>query len=326
MAKKYRNLIERIIAPDNMRHAYYLTAKGRRFSSGALHFKEFAEANLGQLALDMHSGQYAQGVPHEFMVFEPKPRLITAIPFRDRVAQHAMCNIIGPIFDKTLLPRTFACRTGMGSHAGVVALQAELRRSPDQPYFLKTDYSKFFSSIDRAIVHRLIRKKISCNATLAILDAMIKPEGIGLPIGSLTSQIFANVYGGMLDRHLQQTLGESQWYRYMDDVVVLGDNPHHLRALRDEIERFSAEHMGLRFSKWFVAPVSRGINFLGYRIWPTHKLLRRQSVTRAKRKILRYRAAGDDERLQKFLAAWLGHARWADVHHLLRTLELEKAR
>lgn len=326
MAKKYRNLIERIIAPDNMRRAYYLTARGRRFSTGALHFKEYSEANLGQLALDLHSGQYEQGAPHEFMVFEPKARLITAIPFRDRVAQHALCNIISPIFEKTLLPRTYACRTGMGSHAGVVALQAELRRSPGQPYFLKTDYARFFPSIDRAIVHQLIRRKISCNATLRILEAMIPSQGIGIPIGSLTSQLFANVYGGMLDRHLQQTLGESQWYRYMDDVVVLGDSQSHLRALRDEIERFSAERMGLRFSKWFVAPVTRGINFLGYRIWPSHKLLRRQSVTRAKRKIQHYRKLGDDARLQKFLAAWTGHARWADVHHLMKHLELEQAR
>lgn len=327
MGKKYRHLIERIIAPDNMRRAYYLTARGRRFTNGALTFKEYSEFNLGRLAYELHTNTYQPGPPHQFMVYEPKPRLITALPFRDRVAQHALCNVITPIFEKTLLPRTYACRFGMGAHRGVVALQAELRRlSRDgrQVYFLKTDYSKFFPSIDRAVLHRLLRKKISCAATMRVIEAMVPPDGIGLHIGSLTSQLFANVYGGALDRHLQQALGEQHWYRYMDDVVVLGDSLEHLHKLRLEMQRFSLNELGLRFSKWSAAPITRGVNFLGYRIWPTHKLLRRQSVVKAKRKISFYRATGQSEKLALFLAAWLGHARWADSANLLKRLELEQ--
>ena len=328
MGKKYRHLIERIVTPDNMRAAYRKTAEGRRFSGSALLFKEFSEVNLSRLTYDLHTGQYQPGTPNQFMVYEPKARLITAMPFRDRVAQHAVCNVVGPIFEKTLLPRTYACRKGMGTHAGVIAVQAELRRMARRApvYCLKTDFSRFFPSIDRAILHRMIRKKISCEATMRIIEAMVPPEGIGLPIGSLTSQLFANVYGGALDRHLQQELGEGRWFRYMDDVVILGHDVQYLHALRVEIERFSRDRLGLRFSKWSVSPASRGVNFLGYRIWPTHKLLRKQSVVRAKRKIAAYRAQGDDERLGKFLAAWLGHAAWADCANLLRRLELEVER
>ena len=322
MGKKYRNLISQIIAPENMRSAIRKTADGRRFSHGTLRFKEFSEVNLSRLTFEMHTGEYRPGEPRQFWVYEPKPRLITAMPFRDRVAQHALCNIIGPIFDRTLLPRTFACRKGKGAHRAVVLLQSDLRRLSRQGpvSFLKTDFSRFFPSIDMARLHEMIRAKISCGATLRLISSMVRDEGIGLPIGSLTSQLFANVYAGALDRHLQQSLGEKYWYRYMDDLVVLGHNQAHLRALKDEVERFSMRQLGLRFSRWSVAPASRGINFLGYRIWCGHKLLRKQSVVSAKRKIARYTAAGNSEALDKFLASWGGHVGWADCSNLLKSV------
>lgn len=355
MSKRYRNLIQRICSPENMREAYRLTSRSKRETAGYLEFKEYDALNLDDLAREMREGRYVSGRAHEFYIFDPKKRLISALPFRDRVAQQALCLVIGPIFDRALLPRAFACRPGKGTHAGVKALQSDLRRlshaaprtsqaSPVEPvlglaegktrgldgaarvYFLKTDFSRYFASIELPVLWRLIEAKISCAATLRLIEAMVPRHGIGLPIGSLTSQIFANLYtGATLDRHLQQSLGETYWYRYMDDLVVLGVCPQHLRALKSEIERFSREQLGLRFSKWSVAPATRGVNFLGYRIWASHKLLRRDSVTRARRKIKAYRASGDKTRLGKFLAAWLGHAKFADSRNLLRKLELEAA-
>jgi hypothetical protein len=329
VTRRFRNLIDRITDDGNMREAYRLTARGKRLSSGYLDFKEYDALNLAHLAGDMASGEYVEGAPHQFLIHDPKQRVITALPFRDRIAQQAACLVLAPIFDAALLPRAFACRPGKGTHAGVMQLQAELRRlGRDGPlHFLKTDFSRYFASIQRDVLWQLIDAKISCAGTRRVLEAMIPLTGIGLPIGSLTSQIFANYYAGAtLDRHLQQTLGESWWYRYMDDLVVLGRDPGHLRALKVEIERFSAERLGLRFSKWSVAPVSRGINFLGYRIWPTHKLLRRDSVIRARRKIAFYRATGQADRLDKFIAAWRGHAQWADSRNLIRSLGLEAER
>ncbi len=324
MGKRYRNLIGRITSPENMQAAYRLTAQGKRLSSGYLTFKEYDALNLAELASDMANGTYAAGTPNQFYVLDPKRRLISALPFRDRVAQQALCIVVAPIFDRAMLPRTFACRPGKGTHAGVTLLQSDIRREvgSNQPlYFLKTDFSSYFASIRRDVLWRLIEAKISCGATLKVLEAMIPRTGIGLPIGSLTSQTFANVYtGATLDRHLQQTLGERLWYRYMDDIVVLGRSSEHLRCVKESIEQYSRDHLGLRFSKWQIASVGRGINFLGYRVWPTHKLLRRASVTRARRKIAAYRAAGDHKRLQKFLAAWLGHAGWADSRNLIRSL------
>lgn len=329
MTKRYRNLIGRITAAETLAEAYRLTSRGKRLTPGYLTFKEFDGLNLHDLARDMRDGHYRQDEPREFYIFDPKRRLISALPFRDRVAQQALCLVIAPIFERGLLPRAFACRPGKGTHAGVRALQSDLRRlsrNGTRLYFLKTDFSRYFASIERPALWRLIEAKISCRATLRLIEAMLPREGIGLPIGSLTSQIFANLYAGAtLDRFLQQDLGETYWYRYMDDLVVLGVCPEHLRRVKAAIEAFSRDRLGLRFSKWSVAPVQRGINFLGYRIWASHKLLRRDSVGRARRKIAAYRASGDRERLRKFLAAWLGHALFADCRNLIRSLGLGSA-
>lgn len=325
MTKRYRNLIQQIVSPENIREAYRLTARSKRSTLGYLEFKEFDALNLADLASDMATGTYTQGEPREFYVHDPKRRLISALPFRDRVAQQALCLILAPIFDSASLPRSFACRPGKGTHAGVRAVQSDLRhlQRSGPVYFLKTDFSRYFASIQRTTLWRLIEAKISCSATLRILEAMIPREGIGLSIGSLTSQIFANVYtGATLDRYLQQDLREAYWYRYMDDIVVLGRSLEHLHHVKQNIEAYSRNKLGLSFSKWSIAPAHRGINFLGYRIWSTHKLLRRDSVTRARRKIAAYRAGGHHQRLSKFLAAWLGHARHADSRNLIRSLKL----
>lgn len=238
-------------------------------------------------------------------------------------APHALCAVIGPALEATLLPRTFACREGMGTHAGVKTVQADLRAMGPEAHVLKTDFSKYFHSIDRAVLIGLIRKKISCAATLRLIEAITPATGHGLPIGALTSQLYANVYGGMVDRFIHTDHGHRRWARYMDDIVVIAPSASELRDLGATMATFAQDQMGLRFSKWSVQPVSRGVNFLGYRIWPNHKLLRRQSVVRARRRIEALRRRGDHEALAAFLAAWLGHARWADTHNLLRTLQLE---
>ena len=324
MAKKYRNLIGQITDEANMREALRLTARGKRLTPGYLEYSEYSTLNLHQLAARMCDGSYRPGRPNDFRIFDPKERLISALPFEDRVAQQALATVIGPIFEATLLPRSFASRPGKGTHAAAIALQADLRRlDRDGPvYVLKTDFSRYFYSIEHGSLWRLIEAKISCRATLELIETMVPRIGIGLPIGSLTSQIFANIYAGVVDRHLQQDLGERYWYRYMDDIVVLGRDPDHLRKVRASIEAVSRERLGLRFSKWSIQPVSRGVNFVGYRIWPSHKLLRRDSVTRARRKIKAYRAGGDFDRLNRFLAAWIGHAKWADSRNLLKSLEV----
>lgn len=320
MVKKYRNLIEKITSIENLRDAYIKTSKGKKQTFGYLEFKEYAESNLLLLQEELKDGAYKIGEYRQFTIYEPKPRLISALEFKDRLVQHALCNVISVIFERTLMPQTFACRTGMGTHAGVRYIQSRLRY--DKPkYFLKTDYSKFFPSINRAILHTMIDRKIDCKATLDIIGEIIPREGNGLPIGSLTSQLFANVYGNAADRFIHFNLEHRQWARYMDDIVILCDDKSALMDSFLQLNDFSMAHMKQRIGKWQISPCSRGINFLGYRIWATHKLLRKDSVTRAKRKVKRYIKEQDSDKLTKFIASWSGHAKWADTHNLFKWME-----
>ena len=323
MGKKYKNLIEDIVSIENMRRALHKTKKGKAKSYGYLEFREYEELNLKILADEMKSGYYKRGYYNNFYIYEPKKRLISALPFRDRVAQHAINNIIEAIFDVTFLPYTFACRKGKGTHAGVKYVQSEIRKQ-GRGYFLKCDIKSYFPNIDKNILYNEINKKIYCKDTQDLILSIISNEGKGIPIGSLLSQLFANLYGSMLDYFIHYELKPVTWARYMDDFILLDEDSSKLRKYKYQIEDFINEKMKMEFSKWSISPVSRGINFLGYRIWPYHKLIRKQSVRDAKRKIKHYRQNNEYDKLYNFLGSWIGHINWADSYNLKKSLEVSK--
>ena len=154
--KKHRNLIKQIASLPNLYRAYAKASRGKRYSAGHLQFKQHLAANLKMLSEAILDGSYQPSPPNVFFVNEPKRREISALPFADRVVQHALCNIIEPIFDKTFLPHSYGCRVGKGTHAAAIEAQAIMRRG--YTCWLKIDYSKYFASIDRAILHREIRR------------------------------------------------------------------------------------------------------------------------------------------------------------------------
>ena len=324
MAKKHRNLIGQITAPDNFERAYGRAAKGRKSSAGYLNFKEHDAAWLSKLRHDIQEKIYEPGKPREFWVHEPKPRPISADPFRDRVVQHALCSVISPIFEEGMMPQSYACRKGRGMHGGAIHTQALMRRmqrgAGKRLYVLKTDFSKYFYSIQREALWRLIDAKITCGHTRWLIERFTAREGTGVLIGRLTSQLWGGVYGTSIDRFLAQTMKISNFVRYMDDLVIFSHSYHYLHELRGWIGMHCRHAMGLTFSKWSVTPVDAGVNFLGYRIFPGYKLLRKDSVQRARRKIISYTRAGDFHALRKFLAAWIGHAQWADSRNLIESL------
>lgn len=318
MGKKHKNLFPKIVDPDNLWSAYRKASLGKRSTMGYLAFKENEAANLVALRDALCDGSYTPGAPRHFVVLEPKPRQITALPFVDRVAQHAVCNVVEPIFDAVFLPQSYACRKGCGTHLAARDVQAAMRKLPLDAWVLKTDFSKYFASIDRPELHKEINRKVSCYKTLNLLKRFTPDTGTGIPIGNLTSQMFANINGHILDRWLVHEKGVLSFFRYMDDVVIFGPDQETLEQLLVEMESFTRTRMKLRFSQWSMFPAKKGVNFVGYRIWPTHKLLRKDSVHRAKRKLKKLTGDARD----KFLAAWLGHASHANSYNLLKHLEL----
>lgn len=321
MGKKYKNLYQQIIAQDNLQSAYKKASAGKKNSHGYLVFKEYAQANLYRLSEELFNKTWQPEPYRNFTIYEPKQRSIGAPTFSDRIIHHSLVAIIEPIFDATFLPYSFACRKGKGTHAGVNYVQSQLRKH-NYKYFLKTDFKAYFPSIDRKILHKQFAKKISCKDTLDLLAKILPPEGKGVPIGALTSQLSANIYGNILDQYLHHTL-KVPFARYMDDVIVLGNDIEELKQIKLKIEKFAFDEMLMTISRWQVSSVNRGINFLGYRIWSKHKLMRRSSVTRAKRKIRKYTKEHNFQALSAFIGAWKGHATKADSANLRRYLDAQ---
>lgn len=323
MGNKYKRLFEQIITIENFQDAYYKTRKGKRKSLSYLEFKEYAQHNIENLRQEVADGGYVRSDFRNFYIHDPKLRLISGLPFKDRIVQHAINNVIEPIYEKSFLPYTFACRPGKGTHAGVKFVQSNIRRGKIT-HFLKTDFSKYFPSVHLPTLYQMHDSKIKCWKTIDLMEKITPRNSVGLAIGSLASQLNANLYGTLVDNYIQHTLRPIAWARYMDDIVVMDNDQGKLKEIKQAIEEFALQKMHLRFSKWSISPLSHGINFLGYRIWSNHKLLRKQSVVRAKRAIKALKSKNDTVGLDKFLAAWIGHASWADTNRLFESLEINK--
>jgi len=341
MAKTYKNLYPGICEFDNIHHAYIKARRLKRYKADVLRFSGRLEENLIDIHNHLTWKTYQPGRYRYFEIHEPKQRLIAALPFRDRVVHHALCNIIEPIFERSFIHDSYACRVGKGSVAGVRRTTRFLRAARQKwgrIYCLKLDVKKFFPTVDHNCLKRIVRKHIACPDTLWLIDLIIDSEDSdrGIPIGSLTSQLFANLYLNELDHFVKDLCRVKYYIRYMDDCVFIHDDKKYLHNLRREIEIFLADKLSLRLNgKTQVFPVnSRGIDFLGYRTWPDYRLLRPANVKRTKRKLRKFQSRYKEGRitLQTITSAiqsWLGHCKHADTYRLrvkvLGDIVLEKA-
>ncbi|MFY9328508.1 MAG: reverse transcriptase/maturase family protein [Georgfuchsia sp.] len=340
MAKSYRHLFEQIYSFDNLYRSYLKARKGKRSRPEVQHFEQDLEGNLIQLQNELIWGQYRTGNYRLFKVYEPKERQVAALPFRDRVVQHALVGVIEPIWEARFINDSYACRPGRGTHAGADRVEAYLRRvkrEHGQVYVFKADIAKYFQSIDHGILKALLWRYIKCRRTLdlinEIIDSSAKPgdaRPTGLPIGNLTSQLCANVYLHCLDEFVKHELGERFYARYMDDTVIIHHDKVHLQQVRVEFEDFLWNRLRLKTnSKTQVFPVGscrgRALDFLGYRIWPTHRKLRVGSIRRIKKTLRRLQSSYAKgfvtvARVRQSVTSWVGHACHAETSGLRRAL------
>jgi len=326
--KTYKNLYPQICEFDNIHFAYLKARRAKRFKHEVLAFSKNLEENLINIQNHLIWKTYKPSPYKFFTIYEPKERLIAALPFTDRVVHHALCNIIEPIFERSMIHDSYACRVGQGVLSGVLRTTQFLRDAHKRwgrVYCLKGDIKKFFPSIDHAALKRIIRRRIACSDTLNLIDTIIDSTGDprGLPIGSLTSQLWANVYLNELDHHLKDVFHVQYYIRYMDDFVVFHNNKRYLRDLLGEITEYLDDPLRLTLNgKTQIFPIRpRSVDFLGYRIWPTHRLLRKGNVRRTKRKLRKYsrlfaEGAIELSKITPSVMSWLGHAKHADTHRL----------
>ena len=360
--KTYNRLFNQICSFENLLLAARKAQDGKRFQEEVARFNFHLERELYRLQEELQTRTYRPGPYHEFHIYEPKLRKISAAPYRDRVVHHALCNVIEPIFDRTFIFDSYACRRDKGTHKAVDRFTEFCRKSD---YVLKCDIKKYFPSIDHGILKTLFRRKIRDVNVLWLMDLIVdfsnSEEGVpgalddrdmardrpspygngdfgngdifgddrrrGIPIGNLTSQFYANIYLNGFDHFVKETLKCRHYIRYVDDFVVLDNDKARLHQVKAEMEAYLAQHLRLQLHehKCQISPVKTGTDFLGYRVFPTHRLLRQTSVTRARRRLRRLQqdyAAGDisQEAVKHSVQSWLGHVKHADTYGLRRAI------
>lgn len=333
-----KNLFPQIVPFQNLLEAFYQAAKGKRERYYVMEFTENLEENLFQLQEELVGQTYRPGKYSTFQIYHPKPRMISAAPFRDRVVHHALMNVTGPLLERNFIFDSYANRAGKGTHKAIHRYQSFLRK---HAYVLKCDVKKYFPSIDHEILKRLIRTRIADRQTLWLIDAIIDGSNPqeevleyfpgddlltpalrrrGLPIGNLTSQFFANFYLDPFDHFVKETLRCPAYLRYVDDFALFSDRKSQLWDWKPEIARFlETFRLRLHPRRCQIYPSEIGYGFLGQIVFQPHRRLAGKNVRRFKKRLRVWQHSPPDN-MQQRIASWVGHAGQADAKDLLQCL------
>ena len=291
--RRTTNLFERIPEADNLRLAFHKAARGRRGQTEVRQFAAELDRRIPEMVESIRAGTFPVGRFQQFLIRDPKERVITAPCFDERVLHHAILNVCEPVMDRWLIADTFACRKGMGREAAIHRAQ---QFSHHEEWFLKLDVRKYFDSVPHAQLIAYLECRLNDRRLLELLTRIITAYrgqlGVGLPIGSLTSQHFANFYLGWLDRFVKETLRVRGYVRYMDDMVLWHTSRETLVEAHARCGEFMATHLGLEFKAAEIRRTRGGVPFLGCRIFPTHVELNRRSKRRWRRRVRVLERAG----------------------------------
>jgi len=287
--RRHGNLWDKIISLENLQVAYKKAILGKSKMRNVQKFNLDVEGNLARIQESLVNKTFTTSRYSEKIIYEPKQRTIYVLPFSpDRVVQHALMNIIQPIWEGLFISDSYACRTGKGIHSGSRRAMQFVRRNK---YVLKCDISKFYPSVDHEILLQVVQKKIKCKNTLWLIENIIRsfPGGKNVPIGNYTSQWFGNLYLNELDQYvktnLQKQFGHIDYVRYCDDFCLFHNDKKILHECANLIRELLQNKLLLRYSKCNVFPVSHGVDFLGYRHFNNYILLRKSTTKRVRRRL-----------------------------------------
>lgn len=279
-SKRYGHLFEIAFTRQNLYDSYLDARKKKRNKVETFLFETNLGASLELLYNEIHSGDYTPQDYKEFVVYEPKERLIKAPHFRDLVVQHAIYRVIYNIFNRTFINTSFACRKLGGTHKASEYAQREMRKYSGDLYYTKLDVKKFFYSINRSVLKRLFEKKIKDNKFIDMMMVFVNVDNseTGIPIGNLLSQIYSLIYMNELDKFVKRTLKKKSYVRYVDDFVIIGVSLEEAKQVKIDCERFLKTQLKMELSYWTISKIRKGINFVGYRTWRFSKYVRKHSL------------------------------------------------
>lgn len=313
--KRLNNLYQQIYSIENLQLADEKARKGKAFQYGVRQHDKNRDANIAVLNAMLKNKIYKTSAYTTFKIYEPKEREIFRLPyFPDRIVHHAVMNILEPIFMACFTTDTYSCVKGRGIHGAAYAVREALKDEPGTQYCLKLDIKKFYPSVDHDILKALLRRKIKDNDLLWLLDEIIDSTD-GLPIGNYLSQYFANFYLTGFDHWIKETRHIKYYFRYADDLVILSGSKPFLHLLLSDIRTYLQDNLKLSVKgNYQVFPVdARSIDFVGYRFYHTHTLLRKSIKKNFARMIARNKNAAS-------IASYYGWAKHCNSNHLLKTL------
>lgn len=342
--KRHSNLFNKVANWTNLLDAARKARLRKRLRQDVLEFQYELEANLVSLQHEIETASYIPGRYRSFEVRDPKGRLISAAPYRDRVLHHAICNVVGPIFEKRFIADSYACRLSKGQAA---AIQRARGYAGKYRFVLKTDTRLFFPSIDHAILIEKIKNKIKDKRLLSLIGKIIdqpfpgqmKPtyfpgddlfaiseRRVGLPIGNQTSQLFGNLYLDSLDHLAKDRMRIPGYVRYMDDIVLFGESNQQLWQWLEVLRQHCFElRLRLHPRKTNLTTTADGFRFLGFHIKRDAIKPFPEAVVRFRRRLrqLQKRFEEDPENLESIrqsICSYWGHFMIAGQHNRFRRI------
>jgi len=335
---------DQVTAWSNLLSGYAKAAARKRGKRSVAAFEFRAADELLAIQAALRDGTWSPGPYVHFLIHSPKERRISAAPFADRVVHHALCNVIAPAFERNFIADSYANREGKGTHRAVDRLQFFARR---YSYALRLDIVKHFPSIDHAILLSILERTISDERILSLaakivasgdrileqeyemvwfagddLFAALRPRG--LPIGNLTSQFWSNCYLNPLDQFIRRELRCKAYLRYVDDMALFSDSRNELwewkTAIRERLQRL---RLTFHPESAQVQPVSTGVPWLGFIVYPEYRRVKRRNVVEGSRRLAERFEAWESGRISfaEFDASvqgWINHLRYADTWGLRR--------
>jgi len=337
----YKNIFNKIISLENLFSAWNKFKSDKQKKRDVQRFEWHLEENIFQLHRDLKYKKYKHGAYSSFYIHDPKQRHIHKAVVRDRILHHAVFTVLNPLFEPSFISNSFSCRIDKGTHKGIDILDKTLRQVSSnnfKPCFvLKCDIKKFFETVDHSILLSIVRKRIKDSKAMWLLEEIIESFSSqysnifsqkGLPIGNLTSQLFANIYLNEFDQFIKQNLEIKHYIRYTDDFVIVAKNKLYLENLIITIHNFLYDKLALELhpKKITIRRFHQGIDFLGYIILPHHRLLRtktRQRIFRKLKKRIKEYKEGKitKQTLEQSLQSYLGVLSHANSYKLEQELK-----
>lgn len=305
--EKHRHIFERFVSYDNLYDGYRLARRNKRYKSGVLAYSANLEENLIDASNRLIWKEYSPGRLHEFYEYFPKKRIICSLPFADRVINCAAYKALWPIYSRSMYEHSYGSIPGRGQLRAVAQLQSwqrEALRKPDKWFLGKLDIAKFFFRIPLDVQLRELSRPLDDPDMMWFLETAIRCDGrpmglpvyctdvttaerisgIGMQVGSLISQMTANVVLTPLDHYIKRELHVPRYVRYMDDMIILAPSKTQVWDSIAGIDAFLRDRLGLQLNdKTAVMPVGHGVEFVGRRVWPDKIEIRRSTSLQIKR-------------------------------------------